>query len=175
MIYKLVDYLKDNMGAHTNEPIYDEHPDLGTYRSEASQPGCEDYLIINNGEIYAVSVYRPGRFDFVIYDYPKNEKEIKDFLNKNKDALLPLTSKAFQLDYDLSEKLIALNDELLTLENYIGDISNGCPTASLPPDKRSIIDKTQARIIAVRNQCEALKKKMQRNLYPVRQMKEKER
>lgn len=175
MIYKIVGDLKDNMGAHRIEPIYDDHVDLGSYRSEVGQPSCGDYLIIDNGKIYADSPSILGCFDGVIYDYPKNDKEIKDFLNKNKDVLIPLTEKAYDLDYDLSKKSIDLNYEIIMLEDYIDIMADGWPIALLPRDKRESIDEAKAALLAARNQLAVIYKKQQRLLYPVRQIEEKER
>jgi hypothetical protein len=109
--YKLVKSMDTNLKPYKVSPMYDEHPDLGTYRSTLGVPHPQkgDYLIYDNGEFRYSSAYRD--FNEVSFTHRAN---LEDLLKK--ELIRELSFEVYSSDIELTYKIKEICEKIYDTE-----------------------------------------------------------
>lgn len=127
--YKVIAPLNKSLGGYITMPMYDDHPEIASFRKYLSDPTVGDYISIRGTSIN-VYFFKGSQIsssdeynDYSGYDGFENlntEKAISKYLSENKDNLLEISSKDMSKEiairYDIQNKTDELNNNLLWLD-----------------------------------------------------------
>ncbi|WP_061311260.1 hypothetical protein [Clostridium botulinum] len=104
--FKILGDIK-NLNAYIEMPIYDEHPEYGTFKTEFGVPNAKkgDYLLVHKNDINFVSL----DFNEVSYPCVLNLKDLKNMKN-----IEETTYEIFNLDLQISNKI---KEFFISMEN----------------------------------------------------------
>ncbi|WP_315069237.1 hypothetical protein [uncultured Clostridium sp.] len=115
--YKIVKDLDVNLGPYIVMPMYDEHPDLGTFHSTigVKHPRKGDFIICNGENIWFDSAYR----DFEDVSFSK-KVNIQDLLTKN--IICEVSNEFYNLDIETDKKMLEVARDIERSKMYIDSI-----------------------------------------------------
>lgn len=127
--YKIIAPLNGALGGYVTEPMYDDHPEVASFRKYLSEPTIGDYISIRGASIN-VYFFKGTQIssseeynDYRGYDGFENlstKEAINKYLSENKDNLLEVSSEdmieEITIRYDIRDKTDELNNNLLWLD-----------------------------------------------------------
>jgi hypothetical protein len=127
--YKIIAPLNGSLGGYITMPMYDDHPEIASFRKHLSDPTIGDYISICGTSIN-VYFFRDSQIsssneydDYRGYDGFENlntKEAISKYLLKNKDNLLEVSLKDMNneiaIRYGIQDKTYELNNNLMWLD-----------------------------------------------------------
>ena len=118
--YKIVADIKESFGAYAIVPMYDETPELAVYESARCSPSIGDYIIFD-GQNADVAL-KNDFFADEQYKAFNTHKKSKDFIKRNRKALMEVPRNVYIKDFPLMEKIEEMDYKIHNITNYIDDL-----------------------------------------------------
>lgn len=136
---------EENWKPYRNAPIYEDHPELGDFKSSfgVTQPEVGDYLVQDSdNNIYFLRPTNAEEFDDVEFDAmpPLEELLAKGIIVETPDDIRNLDCVFRDKMLDLSVDLAFTEDMLMDLENTALERRFGFPTREARDAKRQIVE-----------------------------------
>lgn len=119
--FRIMKPLEESWKPYRMVPIYDDHPELGSYESTIHLPVplVGDYLVIPPKD--EPFVERPGDSEAFDDVYFHAIPPVSDLIQKG--IVVEVPDPIRKADYKLQDKLFELSEDIRVLEDYLGELS----------------------------------------------------